>query len=58
MKRHMWRWVALGVGVVLVAFAVLLASQVHSDPSFEDGCSDSFYDDSSSDARSESEAWS
>jgi cytochrome c biogenesis protein CcmG, thiol:disulfide interchange protein DsbE len=36
-KKHTWRWVALGVGAVLVAFAVLLASQVHTDPSFAGG---------------------
>ena len=35
--KHPARAIALGVGVVLVAFAVLLASQVHSDPSFGGG---------------------
>jgi cytochrome c biogenesis protein CcmG/thiol:disulfide interchange protein DsbE len=36
-KKHTLRWVSLGVATVLVAFAVLLASQVHSDPSFTGG---------------------
>jgi len=31
------RAIALGVGVVLVAFAVLLASQVNTDPSYKGG---------------------
>jgi cytochrome c biogenesis protein CcmG/thiol:disulfide interchange protein DsbE len=35
--KHPARAVALGVGVVLVAFAVLLASQVHANPSFPGG---------------------
>jgi cytochrome c biogenesis protein CcmG/thiol:disulfide interchange protein DsbE len=36
-KRHTLRWISLGVGVVLVAFAVLLASQIHDNPSFGGG---------------------
>jgi cytochrome c biogenesis protein CcmG/thiol:disulfide interchange protein DsbE len=36
-KKHALRWISLGVGVMLVAFAVLLASQVHNDPSFKGG---------------------
>src|SRR3954452_2204944 len=35
--KHPARLVAMGVGVVLVAFAVLLASQVHANPSFPGG---------------------
>jgi cytochrome c biogenesis protein CcmG/thiol:disulfide interchange protein DsbE len=35
--KHPARAIALGVGVVLVAFAVLLASQVHAKPSFGGG---------------------
>ena len=36
-KKHTLRWISLGVGVVLVAFAVLLASQVHDRPAFGGG---------------------
>jgi cytochrome c biogenesis protein CcmG/thiol:disulfide interchange protein DsbE len=36
-KKHTLRWISLGVGALLVAFAVLLASQVHNDPSFGGG---------------------
>ena len=35
--KHPARAIALGVGVVLVAFAVLLASQVHVTPSYKGG---------------------
>jgi cytochrome c biogenesis protein CcmG/thiol:disulfide interchange protein DsbE len=35
--HHPARAIALGVGVVLVALAVLLASQVNSDPSYKGG---------------------
>jgi cytochrome c biogenesis protein CcmG/thiol:disulfide interchange protein DsbE len=35
--KHPARAIALGVGVVLVAFAVLLASQVHANPTFPGG---------------------
>ena len=34
-KKHPARLVALGVGAVLVAFAVLLASQVNASPSYK-----------------------
>jgi cytochrome c biogenesis protein CcmG, thiol:disulfide interchange protein DsbE len=34
-KKHPARLIALGVGVVLVAFAVLLASQVNASPSYK-----------------------
>jgi cytochrome c biogenesis protein CcmG, thiol:disulfide interchange protein DsbE len=35
--KHPTRTISLAVGVVLVALAVMLASQVHNDPSFKGG---------------------
>ncbi|MFZ4515558.1 MAG: TlpA family protein disulfide reductase [Acidimicrobiia bacterium] len=36
-RRRVARWVAVGVGVVCVAFAVVLASQVSNDPTYRGG---------------------